>query len=236
MLLLLLLLLLRLLLPRSSLLLLLLLMLEESHLGLWIHHHLVHIHHHGCCLLWVCHPQMVYHRHHLLVLLSHHLRRHVHWGNTHWLPRCLWPLLLLMHRVSHLGHGLRNAWSCLRLLSLNIWHLIHHVLLRSNVYSCHLLCLKHVYIGNLLHPRIHGRVCPCHHWGYRLSELRGPHSSGCSSHHSRMHMLLWVVLSLSRHSHHCCRTWSHWHARHSSRLELRNWLTCDCGNMLIILI
>jgi hypothetical protein len=51
-----------------------------------------------------------------------------------------------------------------------------------------------------------------------------------------MNMLLRVVLGLSRHSHHCCRTWPHWHARHSSRLKLRNWLACDCGNMLIILI
>jgi hypothetical protein len=177
---------------------------------------------------------VVDHRHHLLSLLIHHLRIHVHLGNTHLLPRCLRPLL--KHWVSHLRHGLRNAWSYLRLLSLNVRHLIHHGLLWSYVCSCHLLCLKHVYIGDLCHSCVHSRVSPCHHWGHRLSKLRGPHSSCCPSHHSRMDMLLRVVLGLPRHSHHCCRTWSHWHARHSSRLKLRNWLACDCGNMLIILI
>ena len=210
-------------------------MLEESHLGLWVHHHLVHVHHHCRCLLGVCHSQVVDHRHHLLALLIHHLRIHVHLCTAHLLPRCLRPLLL-KHWVSHLRHSLRNTGSNLRLLSLNVRHLIDHGLLRSNVCSCHLLCLKHVYVRNLWHPWIHSRVSPSHHRGHCLSELRWPHPCCCPSHHSRVNMLLWVILRLSRHSHHGCRTWSHRHTRHSSGLKLRNWLACYCSNMLIVLI
>jgi hypothetical protein len=96
-----------------------------------IHHHLVHAHHHCSCLLGICHSDLVYHSHHLLRI--HHLRRHVKWCPSNLLAGLQWSLLLLGKGINHLRHVLWNILSNLRLLPLHVLHLIHHVLLRTDI-------------------------------------------------------------------------------------------------------
>ncbi len=156
-----------------------------------------------------------------------------------WLARLLRPLLLLHQWIADRLIILRY---CLSNLRLNIWHLIHHVSLRSNIVSSsHLLSLKHVNVWNLVDSwksLIRHGSSTLHH--RRLSKLRRSYcccSSPCS-HQPRVNMLLRNILSLTRHPHHssCSHRIHGTHTWHSSRLELKDRLSSNSSHMLIVLI